>query len=186
MGIIMETPQMVSFLEPERIVRYFGLEKGDHVADFGAGHGYFVIPMARVVGGDGRVYAIDIQKSVLEVIRTKAKLEHLLNIEPMWTDLEQVNGSHLKEKILDFVLIANILFQSESKDQILQEAHRVLREKGHLAIIEWDDTPTTIGPPIEVRIKKDYIKNLAVDSGFALDREFEAGSHHYGMLFKKQ
>ena len=77
-----------NFLRPEQIVQQLGLKKGDYVADFGAGHGYFTIPIARLVGGDGRVYALDIQKPVLEVIRAKAKLEHLLNVELMWVNLE--------------------------------------------------------------------------------------------------
>ena len=104
-----------TFLEPDRIVRSFGLEAGDHVADFGAGHGYFTIPMARLVGGDGKVYTIDIQKSVLDIIRARAKVEHLLNIEPVWADLDEPGGSKLKDKFLDFVVIANILFQAEKK-----------------------------------------------------------------------
>ena len=74
-----------AFLEPDRIVKSFDLERGDYVADFGAGHGYFVIPLARTVGGDGKVYALDIQKEVLEIIRAKAKLEHLLNICLLYT-----------------------------------------------------------------------------------------------------
>lgn len=174
------------FLEPERIVRYFGLEKGDHVADFGAGHGYFTIPMARVVGGNGKVYAIDIQKSVLDIIRARAKVEHLLNIEPVWADLDEPGGSHLKDKFVDFVVVANILFQAEKKDALMREAYRILREKGKIAVVEWEATATgSFGPPAELRLKKETVKNLALQAGFSPDREFEAGSHHYGLLFKK-
>lgn len=198
-----------AFLEPERIVQYFDLAKGDHVADFGAGHGYFTIPMAGVVGGDGKVYALDIQKSVLDIIRAKAKVEHLFNIEPIWADLERPGGSHLKDEFLDFVLIANIFFQVENRSPLLTEAFRILRKGGRLAAIEWDspsqlfagaggrpeptdviikksgEGKTPLGPPLELRIRKDLTKKLAEEAGFALDREFEAGSQHYGLLFKK-
>lgn len=174
------------FLTPERIVRYFDLEKGDHVADFGAGHGYFTIPMARVVGAEGRVYAIDIQKSVLDIIRAKAKLEHLLNIEPVWTDVDTFGGSKLRDGFIDFVVIANTLFQSEDKETVLKEAYRVLREKGKLAIIEWDENDrSALGPGKNLRIKKEAAVNLTLETGFKPDREFEAGSHHYGLLFIK-
>src|SRR3989338_9848578 len=100
----MEITAPQTFLEPERIVRYFGLERGDHAADFGAGHGYFTIPIARAVGGEGRVYALDIQKAALDIIRAKAKLEHLLNIDLIWADLDMPHGSRIKDKTLDFVL----------------------------------------------------------------------------------
>lgn len=171
------------FLTPERIVKTFNLEKGDHAADFGAGHGFFAIPMAKIVGGNGKVYAFDVQKSALDILRAKAKLDHLLNIEPVWADLEQPRGSKLKDAYLDFVLIANILFQTENKQNLFEEAFRLLRPKGRLAIIEWDDTPSPLGPA--ARVKKDSIKNLSIEAGFTLDREFDAGSHHYGILFKK-
>lgn len=179
------------FLEPEKIVRYFDLEKGDHVADFGAGHGFFTIPMAQIVGGNGKVYAIDIQKSTLDIIRAKAKVEHLLNIEPIWADLDEPRGSRLKDDFIDFVIVANILFQAEKKDMIMREAHRILRQGGRLAVIEWD-LPENIeilkyrvGPPPDLRINKETVKNLALQTGFKLDNEFGAGSHHYGLLFKK-
>ena len=164
----------------------FGLRVGDHVADFGAGHGYFTIPMARAVGGDGKVYAIDVQKEVLDIIRAKAKVEHLLNIEPMWADLDQPHGSKLKEGYIDLVMIANMLFQTEQKEQLLKEAYRVLRSGGRLAIVEWDESPAPLGPPPALRIKKEKVRGLGIAAGFEIDREFEAGSHHYGLLFIKK
>lgn len=181
------------FLEPDRIVASWGLEKGDHVADFGAGHGYWTIPLARVVGGDGKVYAIDIQKPVLEIIRAKAKLEHLLNIELVWADLDEPGGSRVKDNFVEFAVIANILFQAENKPGLFQEAYRILREKGRVAIIEWDETPAPLpdrqaglGPPPNLRIKKEAVKQWALQSGLSFDREFETGSHHYGLLFIKK
>src|SRR3989344_2520773 len=182
----METtaPQQ-TFLEPERIVQNFGLEKGDHVADFGAGRGYFTIPLAKIVGGDGKVYAIDIQKPVLDIIRSRAKLDHLLNIETIWADLDQPGGSKIKDKFLEFIIIANILFQAENKPTLFHEASGFWGEKGRLAVIEGDETSPPLGPPLPIRIKKGEVRRWADDVGFSFDREFETDPHHYGLLFKK-
>lgn len=179
------------FLAPERIVNYFGLENGDYAADFGAGHGFFTIPMAKAVGNRGKVYAFDIQKSVLEIVRAKARISHLLNIEIVWADLDEPGGSRLKDNFVDLVLAVNILFQAEKKDVLMQEAYRILRPGGRLAAVEWDlpenieVSKFQVGPPAEFRLKKEEVKNLIAQAGFRLDREFEAGSHHYGLLFKK-
>jgi len=154
------------------------------VADFGAGHGYFTIPLARIVGNEGRVYAIDVQKAALDIIRSKAKLEHLFNVEPVWADLDRAGGSRLKDKSVDFVLVSNIIFQTEKKDEVLREAERVLRDGGRLAIVEWEPSAPW-GPPTDFRVKKETARNLAVQAGFEFDREFEAGEYHYGLLFKK-
>lgn len=179
-------PVSQNFLNPEQIVKYLKLEAGDHVADFGAGHGFFTIPMARIVGGDGKIYAIDIQRSTLDIIRTKAKIEHLLNIEPVWGNLEQIGGSKLKDGFLDLVTIANVLFQAEDKLMLLREAYRILRHNGRLAVIEWDTSESALGPPLELRLPKDQTKSIVLQSGFSFDREIPAGAHHFGLVFIKK
>ncbi len=174
-----------SFLHPERIVSRFDLRPGMIVADFGAGSGFFTIPAARFVGEKGKIYAIDIQQSMLDLIKSKANLEHLLNVETMWTNLEEAGGSHLKDGIVDFVIIANILFQAENKVILFEEAYRIMKPDGRLAVIEWDEGKFSAGPPPTMRIPKKIATGLAQQSRFHLDREFEAGSHHYGLMFKK-
>jgi hypothetical protein len=43
-----------------------------------------------------------------------------------------------------------------------------------------------VGPPRELRIKKEDGRALAIQAGFEFDREFAAGPHHYGLLFVKK
>ncbi|MBI2122348.1 MAG: methyltransferase domain-containing protein [Candidatus Sungbacteria bacterium] len=175
------------FLSPEQVVRQFGLEKGDHVADFGSGHGYLTIPMARIVGGDGKIFALDIQKNSLDIIRSKARLEHLLNIETVRADLEEPRGSHIKAGYINFAVISNILFQVENKIALFEEAYRILHRGGKLAVIEWEGSlQSSLGPPLELRIAKDEASRLASEAGFKLISEFDGGTHHYGLLFIKK
>ncbi len=169
------------------MVAGFGVRPGDHIADFGAGHGFFTIPLARATGPNGKVYAVDVQDSALDAIRSKAGFEHLLNIEYVRADLDTPGGSRLKDRFIDLVVMANVLFQAEHKDTMLREAWRILREGGGLAMIEWDvslDTP--LGPPAPMRLKKETSRAAALQAGFEYDREFGAGGHHYGLLFVKK
>ncbi|KKU50753.1 MAG: Methyltransferase type 11 [Parcubacteria group bacterium GW2011_GWA2_47_10] len=173
------------FLQPEKIVKQFSLPQGLYVADFGCGAGYFTIPVAKAVGKDGKVYAIDIQKTLLDTIRVKANLEHISNIETVWGDLESPNGSKLKDAQVDFVMVANILFQSQKKPEVLKEAARVLKPGGWLSVIEWDQSEFTAGPPVEMRVDPDTTKKFAASAGLEFKHEFIVGSHHYGMFFQK-
>ncbi len=179
---------ITNFLKPQDMVAGFGIKKGDHIADFGAGHGYFTIPLARAAGPNGKVYAIDVQDAALDAIRSKAAFEHLLNIEYIRADLDNPGGSHLTDRFIDLVVMANVLFQAEHKDIILHEARRILREGGRLAMIEWDASgpDAVLGPPRESRMKKETGRAVALQAGFEYDREFSAGSHHYGLLFVKK
>lgn len=174
------------FLHPERVVERFGLRPGMVVADFGCGSGYFAIPAARKVGESGKVWAIDIQRGALELVASRAHLERLYHVEPIWADLELPPGSRLPNGAADFVIISNILFQVEKKAEVLREAWRVLRTGGGAAILEWDEAPFPAGPPLVLRVPKRTALKLAGEAGFALDEEFSAGDHHYGLLLKKQ
>ena len=55
------------FIRPESVIDQWRLKRGDHVADFGAGHGYFTLPAARAVGAEGKIYALDVQRATLDV-----------------------------------------------------------------------------------------------------------------------
>ena len=174
------------FLQPERILAECGVKKSDRVADFGSGHGYYAIALGELVGNEGKVFAIDIQKSALDVIRAQARADHLLQIEPIWADLEVPNGSKIKTGSLDFVVISDILYQSGQKEVILEEASRILKPMGRIAVIEWNEQKTLLGPPASLRIPRETAKTLAARVGFSYEREIDAGTHHYSLLFQKK
>lgn len=176
-----------NFISPAQVIHSFDLQRGDHVADFGAGHGFYAVEMAKIVGGNGRVYALDVQKSALDMVRNRAKHENLQNIEPIWADLEHPQGPKIKSGFLDFVLIANVLFQLQNKEAVLNEALRALRSGGKMAVIDWDKSASSpLGPDAAFRIAKERIKAFLEKAGLKFLKEFPAGSHHYGLLFSKK
>lgn len=179
----METAQ---FISPERIVSYLDIQPGSVVADFGSGSGHYTMPLARRAGPEGKVYAFDILPQAVDLVRSQSRLTHLLNIDAIRADLEEPHGTHLKDGVCDLVLVSSILHQADDKAAILTEASRVLKPGRSLALIEWDETAVAGGPPREMRIPKSKAKDIIQAAGFVLDREFEAGSHHYGLLFRKQ
>lgn len=176
---------MAGFIEPEEIVQRLDVQAGMKVADFGSGSGYFSIPLARLVGDDGKVYALDIQKDVLETVKSRAKTENLLNIETVWANLELPRGSKLDDGKVDLVIISNILFQAEDKGAVVKESARILKPGGSLVVFEWDETASPPGPPLELRIGKSTVRDLTQKAGFSFSKDLDAGSHHYGLIFKK-
>lgn len=176
---------MAQFLNVEEVLKAVHIEGAMQIADLGCGPGYFAIPFARLLQEGGRVYAFDVQQSMLEAVRAKAKLEHLYNIETFWTDLEKVGATKLKDDTMDLVLLANILFQAEEKEEILREAHRILRRDGVAIIVEWDESQSVLGPPGHARVGKTFLGDLMKQVGFHLLKEFPAGKYHYGLVFKK-
>lgn len=173
------------FLKPELLVNEFGLAPGMSAADFGSGSGYFTILMAQRVGKEGRVYALDIMESALDSVREKAKAAGVENIELIRTNLEVLGSSGLSDQSQDIVLLANILFQSDKKSEIIKEAKRVLKDSGTLVIIDWKKGAGGFGPPDNLRTDGSAMRSLAVGEGLIFDRVFDAGQFHFGIVFKK-
>lgn len=173
------------FSNPEKNLIQFGIGEGMHVADFGAGNGYYAFALAKKVGETGRVYCIDVQNEMLQKVAKEADEEMLENIEIVWGDIEKPKGSTLKEGSIDVVLIANTFFQIENKLSFVNEALRILREKGRVLLIEWADSFAGMGPHQDHVIKKEDALKIFLDAGFTFDREIDAGEHHYGLIFRK-
>src|SRR3989344_4585783 len=174
------------FMNPEVIVEGFSLEPGMKVADFGSGSGYFTILMAKKVGESGAVTALDIMESSLETVRAKALAVGLKNLQTTRANLEVLGGSALPDNSQNIVLLANILFQSPKKEQIIQEAKRVLMPGGLMIVIDWKkETNGGLGPPAELKIDKAELKSIIEKEGLTFVRDIDAGTFHFGFTFKK-
>lgn len=174
------------FSNPTQNVPRFGLKAGMKVADFGSGSGTYARELGRFLGPDGKVYAVDIQRDLLNNLIAEAGREGLHNIEPVWADLEKPEGSKIPSASLDAVLISNILFQIQNKEGLLREAVRVTHPYGKVIVIDWMDSFGNMGPTQGHIVAQQEMVELAERAGLALGSEFEAGSHHYGLIFEKK
>ena len=180
-----ETPlPTANFAHPRRNVAALSIDPGMAIADFGSGSGIYVLHIAEALENAGRVYAVDVQRDLLKRVKSEAHRRGFKNVDVIWTDLERPNASKLADKTLDLVLISNLLFQVENKTAVLVEAQRVLKPKGKLAIIDWSESFGGMGPQKKDVVGKDLALKLARENGFELQREFPAGAHHYGLIFR--
>ncbi len=173
------------FSNPNETIEALGLLPAMHVADFGAGSGFYALAAGRAVGDRGKVFAIDIQKELLDRIKGEARRNKLSNVEVVWGDLEKPRGSGLREEAVDAVLITNILFQVKDKIALAREALRVLKPKGQLLVVDWKESFGNLGPRLEDITPVDTAQEIFLQAGFSFDRRIGAGAHHYGIIFKK-
>lgn len=170
------------FLNVDNITGHLGISLNETIADFGSGYGFFAVAFAKIVGPSGQVFAIDVLETALEAVRSQAKIEGLFNIKLIRANLEKPNGSKLPSESCDLVFIANVLFQAPDKSSLIDEAKRILKVNGRLAIIEWKPY-IALGPKKESRLSEAELKRLLSSKGFSELKEIDAGSHHYGFIF---
>ncbi|RLC38265.1 hypothetical protein DRH27_02675 [Candidatus Falkowbacteria bacterium] len=175
-----------AFLDVNLILTKAGIEEKMIVADLGCGStGHFVFPTAQIIGGKGKVFAVDIMKTSLEVVNRRVKQENILNVKPVWSNLEIFGATDIEANMLDIALLINTLYQSKKRVEIIREANRMLKKGGKLVIVEWKNAALPFGPPIEERVKIDQLKKGVQKLGLKLEEEFFAGQFHYGLIFIK-
>jgi len=156
-----------------------------HVADFGTGSGHYALATSQLVGDAGRVYAIDIQQALLKKVKNLTASERIHNIDTLWGDIEQPGGTKLEDGSVDAVIIANILFQAEERNNIIAEARRILKPKGKVLVVDWLDSFAGLGPKSEDIIRESEAREVFSGNGFEFVERFDAGEHHYGLIFIK-
>ncbi len=175
----------MSFSNPEKIVPILGLAPGMKVADFGAGAGAYAFAAARFVVPGGKVYAVDVQKSLLEKVEREAKARGLDHIKTVWGDIEKRHGSHFHDGEMDCVIVSNILFQAGDKEALLQEAVRVLRTHGRILVVDWSDSFSGLGPDKDHVVPRERVVEILRRLNIGQIADAPAGDHHWGIVGEK-
>jgi len=156
------------------------------VGDLGCGGaGYFTLAAARLVGDQGQVYAVDILKTVLSSVASKARMQKLYNVKTVWSNLEVLGATEIVSASLDYAFLVNILFQSHKHEDILREAHRLLKPQGTLMIIDWLKGSAVLGPAEDDKVDIERLRSFARIIGFQEVKTFNAGQYHFGVLLMK-
>jgi ubiquinone/menaquinone biosynthesis C-methylase UbiE len=173
------------FSQPDKNIEQFHIDPGMTVADLGSGLGFYSLALAKAVGPSGKIYAVDIQKDLLSKLQSDAAAAGVHNIKLIWGDLDMKKSSTLPEQSVDRVVIANTLFQVSEKDNLLEEAFRILKRGGKMLIVDWKNSFGGMGPHPNDVLREDVAKTLVGSFGFQFEKDIIAGDHHYGFVVKK-
>ncbi|MBW2624297.1 MAG: class I SAM-dependent methyltransferase [Deltaproteobacteria bacterium] len=134
-GYLLINPLRKLFENPDKILGQFILE-GMVVLEPGCGMGYFTLPLARMVGPEGKVVALDIQPKMLSVLERRARKADF------WTRIEarliERNGLGLEDLSgrIDFTAAIHMVHEVPDQGFFLKEVWRALKPGGRLLVIE--------------------------------------------------
>jgi len=146
-----------------------GIDDGSFVADIGCHEGYLSVHLAKAVGYEGKVFAVDVRLDRLETLKSNLKDRELTNVNVIHGDYDDPK---LPQNELDVVIIMDTYHEMNDYMAILKHVHASLKSKGRIVIIEKLKTHIkgksraaqidahSLGPT--------YVKKELIDAGFKI------------------
>ncbi|MBN2316202.1 MAG: class I SAM-dependent methyltransferase, partial [Sedimentisphaerales bacterium] len=131
------------------------IRPGQIILDAGCGNGYMTKAFAEQLDGAGTVYALDPDEIAINGLQSETQGTM---IEPFIGDITK--QTKLEDASIDLMYLSTV-FHGFTKNQVagfLQEVLRLLKPNGRLAVLEIVKEETPVGPPLDIRISPEELK----------------------------
>jgi ubiquinone/menaquinone biosynthesis C-methylase UbiE len=171
--------------QPDRVMSDLGMKPGTRVADIGCGEGYFTLQLARAVGPQGLVFAVDINTRALAALKKQADQQLLTNVTVV---VSESTDTRLPVESVDVLLISDVLHEVPEMQRLplVQSAVRALRPGGFLYLIDYRKSRDVTFDPYEKLIPRDELVKICTDAGLRLDAEFHYLKYQVFLRFQKK
>jgi precorrin-6B methylase 2 len=142
----LERPEREEEERTDLLLAALALKPGESVADIGAGSGYFSWRMARKVGETGKIYAVEIQQEMLDILMANMKKQQVDTIvRPV---LGTVQDPKLPEAGVDTILLVDVYHEFDFPFEMAQAMIKALKPGGRLVLVEYrgEDPAVPIKP----------------------------------------
>src|SRR4051812_43185098 len=128
----LERPEREQEEEPTKLLEALKVKPGDVIGDIGAGSGYLSFPLAKRVGPQGKVLAVDIQPQMLKLIRERMKADKVENVEPV---LGTITDPKLPDNSVDLIVMVDVYHEFSHPFEMAQAMVRALKPGGRLVFV---------------------------------------------------
>jgi SAM-dependent methyltransferase len=167
---------------PETALDKIGIRPGVTVADVGAGVGYFSLRLARRVGKEGTVYAIDVQPEMIGMLKERAAKANLSNIIPV---LGSESDPKLPAKSSDLILLVDVYHEFSQPQRMLHKIREALKDEGRLVLLEYRKEDPHIPIRSEHKMSIPEVKTEVEAEGFRLENVLKDLPRQHIFIFKK-
>jgi ubiquinone/menaquinone biosynthesis C-methylase UbiE len=178
---LLEGPDRDAYQRPDRIMDALQIGEGSVVADLGAGGGWFTVRLARRVGPNGRVYAEDVQREMIDVIKRRMAREGLES--RVWPVLGTPVDARLPAGSLDAVLMVDAYPEFEQPVALLRNVARALKPTGLIGIVNYKKDGGGPGPDMEARVDPEKVIADAQAAGLELRKRETFLRYQYMLTF---
>jgi ubiquinone/menaquinone biosynthesis C-methylase UbiE len=156
------------------------IKPGQTVCDLGSGDGYHTLWMASVVGETGKVYAVDIQQEMLDMLQKRAAGRGMMNII---SALGKAWDPMLPPSSQDLILLVDVYHEFSHPEPMLLAMRKALKPTGIMALVEFrsEDPKVPIKP--EHKMSKEQMLKEIPPMGFKLVKQFDELPWQHMMFF---
>ncbi|MCF8020632.1 MAG: methyltransferase domain-containing protein [Vallitaleaceae bacterium] len=156
-----------------------GINENDTICDYGAGTGVFTLEASKLT--KGMVYALDIDPSMLNIIKEKAKDVH--NIQTIQVEEDKIN---LESKSIDLFIIVTVIHEIKEVPEFIKEVRRVLKPFGRVLVIDFHKKDTPMGPPADHRMSEYQTARHFFREDIVMKKQCNLGENLYLLLMEKE
>ena len=153
--------------QPEKVIAALQIRRGEKIADLGAGGGYFTFKLAAAAGPTGKVYAVDIDREMVELINNQAQKDSVKNVE---TILAKIDDPLLPKDGVDLIFTSNTYHHFDDRIAYFSKLRKYLAPSGRLAIIDFDRRAWFEGL-LSHYTPSEFIKREMEQAGYSLQQE---------------
>lgn len=177
---IWESPDRHKWQKPQEVIGLLALAPGQSVADLGAGTGYFTRLLSWQVGEQGKVYAVDIEPTMLEYITGR---DDGYRIDNIVTVLAEPDDPKLPVGELELVLSVNTWHHVGDRVDYIRRLAPALRPSGRVAIIDYRRGDLPVGPPDKMKRSREQVVAEFAEAGWTLISENRILPYQYFLVF---
>ncbi|HEX3746967.1 MAG TPA: class I SAM-dependent methyltransferase [Bryobacteraceae bacterium] len=168
--------------QPDRALDEIGVAKGSSAADIGAGSGAITWRLAERVGPAGKVYAVDIQRRMLDLLRQNMAQRKLFNVEPV---LGAVDDPKLPDASVDLEVLIDVYHEFSHPQEMLRHLRAALKPDGRMVLLEYraEDPAVPIRP--EHKMTLAMVKAEVEPEGFRLANTIETLPRQHLIVFQR-
>ena len=130
----LERPEREAEEKPDLLLEALKLNPGDVVADIGAGTGYYSWRMAKLVGDQGLVYAVDIQQEMLDLLAKNMAERKITNVKGV---LGTITDPKLPARSVDVVLMVDVYHEFDHPHEMAAAICKALKPGGRVVFVEF-------------------------------------------------
>ena len=168
---------------PSKAIRALDIKPGMTVCDLGAGSGYYTVRMSRLVGPSGKVYAVDIQPKMLDLLARRLKSEGINNVVPV---LSSEDDPKLPPKSQDLILLVDVYHEFARPQIMLQRMREALKDDGRLVLLEFRKEDSSVPIRLEHKMSIAEVKAELEPEGFRIDKVLDVLPWQHIFICKKK